>query len=144
MPRIDIPFEKRFCVNCKNTTTFIRKHNNSPLWHIVNNEIWCSRCYNKEIIAKKWNKIYGNKYKIRRITFKDKRVYMTEDHRTGVCSICKRSKGDEYINYRGKSAVVKQIDKHHIKYNENDPLKDTIELCASCHGKISITTRNES
>lgn len=139
MGRITTPINERICSNCGSNTTFIRKHNNSPLWHIVNgNEIWCSKCYGREITAKKWNKIYGNKYKSRRITFMDKRIYMPEDHRTYRCAICKKSVGDEYINYRKKKAIIKQIDKHHIVYNPEEPLKDTIELCASCHGKITI------
>ena len=24
---------------------------------------------------------------------------------------------------------------HHIKYHDDDPLKDTVELCVSCHNK---------
>lgn len=39
--------------------------------------------------------------------------------RTGICSKC------------GKQGYTQL---HHLQYHDDDPLRDTIELCAQCHG----------
>ena len=74
---------------------------------------------NKETHAR-WNKIYNDRDNPRKIRFKDKRILLKENPRTGVCSLCRR---------QGLTNM------HHLKYDEKDPLKYTIELCPSCHIK---------
>jgi len=97
----------------------------------------CHKCYNKSINNPKWNPINGP----RRINPKGNgHIYLKENPRKGVCSWCHKKKGDEYTNTEGKIARIKQTLIHHIKYHE-DPLKDTIELCNSCHTKESIRLR---
>ena len=56
----------------------------------------------------------------RRITYKGMRIQLKFNPRTGKCKWCGRE---------GKTEI------HHIEYHDDDPLKDTIELCKSCHGK---------
>ena len=56
--------------------------------------------------------------KLKRICFKDKRIQLSHEPRTGICSLC-RKQGLTHI--------------HHINYHDSNPLKDTIELCVSCH-----------
>jgi hypothetical protein len=70
--------------------------------------------------------------------FNDKIVLLEENPRKGFCKICGNGIGDEYINYKGQMALTKQTHIHHIHYDEYDYLKDTMELCASCHRKISL------
>lgn len=57
-------------------------------------------------------------YKSRRILFKDKRIFVDSNPRTGYCSNC---------GYKGRTNL------HHIKYDESNPLGHTIELCPRCH-----------
>lgn len=54
----------------------------------------------------------------KRILFFNRRIELDKNPRTGKCSMC----GNE-----GRTEI------HHIKYHEDDPLKDTIEVCAKCH-----------
>lgn len=63
----------------------------------------------------KWNQ--------RLLRFKNKRITLEQNPRTGVCSICRK---------QGKT------DMHHLQYDENDPLAHTIELCVPCHNKQRI------
>ena len=67
---------------------------------------------------KKWNPINNPIINKNQIRFKDKKIYLGFNPKTGVCSLCR---------YQGKTHM------HHIKYHPEDPLKDTIELCISCH-----------
>lgn len=66
----------------------------------------------------KWHPITNPK----RMWFKNKSISLKENPRTGVCSLCR---------YQGKTHM------HHTQYDKSDPLKHTIELCISCHGKES-------
>lgn len=65
--------------------------------------------------------------KTKRIVFKGKRIWLKVYPRTGVCSNCKRKVGEG----------IKQTAMHHLQYHPEDPLKDTVELCPSCHDKES-------
>ena len=76
---------------------------------------------------------YRNRAKIlgyhkRRMRFKGKRVTV-EKPKIGKCQnlFC--------------VSLSKETDRHHKKYHDNDPLLDTIEICNSCHGKISNRLR---
>ena len=92
----------------------------------------CNKCYHEKWrlknpnkvkeLNKKWNPINNH----RRIVFKDKIVYVKNNPRKGICTKCLRKIGEGI-----KRTVI-----HHIQYHKEDPLKDTIELCNSCHNKI--------
>ena len=86
---------------------------------------------------KKWNNIFNP----RKIQFKDKRIQLKENPRIGKCSHCSKKVGDEYINHKGELAIIKRMNMHHIEYHDDDPLKDTILLCNSCHTKESVRLR---
>lgn len=83
-----------------------------------------------------YNRIYSAEYRIknreivlekkkdldkRRILFKNKRVAVDTNPRTGKCFNC------------GKIGLTNL---HHTTYHEEDPLKDTIELCVGCHRSL--------
>lgn len=76
------------------------------------------RLKNREIIAEKDRT---------KILFKSKRDRRQENPRKGVCSECGRQYPEE---------LKHQTVMHHEHYNSEDPLKDTTELCKSCHGKL--------
>ena len=62
-----------------------------------------------------------------KIRFKDKRVNVGKNPRIGICSKCKK-KGLTHM--------------HHEKYDPNNPLKYTKELCPKCHTKLESKKRN--
>ena len=68
-----------------------------------------------------------------RIYFRYKSIRVKKNPRAGVCKWCGRKNGDIYINKKGKPCIV-LTGIHHIQYHDDDPLKDTIELCQKCHG----------
>ena len=54
------------------------------------------------------------------IRFKDKRIKLAKNPRTGICSNC---------GMKGLTNI------HHLEYNESEPLSHTRELCIKCHIK---------
>ena len=52
------------------------------------------------------------------IMFKGKRIPLVYDPRKHVCVMC---------GFHGRTHM------HHKQYHENNPVRDTIELCSSCH-----------
>jgi hypothetical protein len=52
--------------------------------------------------------------------------------RTGECEICNRSICNSDIT---------QTQLHHYKYDDNDPLAHTVEVCASCHKDLDPAMR---
>jgi hypothetical protein len=60
--------------------------------------------------------------------FKDKVIHIEKNPRTGVCSLCGNKVGEG----------IKRTGMHHIEYHDRNPLKDTVELCGSCHIKESM------
>jgi len=108
--------------------------------HDHENNVLCEKCdkqldyeYNileykrrNSISNKKWNPITNKKShpinNPRRLSFKGKTILLKENPRKGICKKC------------GK---VRLTDIHHEKYHDDDPLKDTQELCKSCHSKRS-------
>lgn len=124
---------KHICSNCGSTTTYTRhgkRHNEE--WHKYKGGYLCHKCYHKIIVnpkwASKWNPITSKINNPRRLTFKTKRVYLNKNPRNGTCSKCLRKIGEE----------IKQTAMHHINYHYTSPLKDTIELCNSCHRKEHV------
>lgn len=79
------------------------------------------REYKKQYRVKNKEKI-SNDHKIwsqnHRLTFLDKRITVDFIERTFSCMCCR---------FQGSTNL------HHIKYDLNDPLKYTVELCDSCH-----------
>lgn len=65
--------------------------------------------------------IYNPTISTKRIRFKGKFISLNLEPRTGVCNLCR---------------FVGLTHMHHTQYDESDPLKHTIEICASCHMKI--------
>ena len=72
------------------------------------------RVKNKEKISND-HKIWSQNH---RLTFLDKRITVDFIERTFSCMCCR---------FQGSTNL------HHIKYDLNDPLKYTVELCDSCH-----------
>ena len=89
----------------------------------------CRSCYQKYINAPKY---WLNATK-RRIRFRGKRVYnKSEVLRIGVCNWC-----------RGVVPFdCKITDTHHESYHEEDPLRDTIEICPKCHNAYHDASQN--
>ena len=81
----------------------------------------CSICENKhyarDYCKKHYKRFVENP---KRIWFKDRRIELKQNPKTHVCSLC-RKQGLTHM--------------HHLEYHYDDPIKDTIELCVSCHNK---------
>ena len=108
----------RRCYSCDDIKTY-RAKTGYEQWYSngIVDEWICRNCFDRI-------------FRIRhRITYKRKnsfvRVDVRANPRIGVCNLCR--------------AVVpfdsKRTDLHHLKYNDDSPLKDTIELCIGCHLK---------
>jgi len=127
--------EKRICVHCGSDKTYSVIRGNCAIhyqWYNIDG--WfCSKCYSRLFNSPKWRPINNKK----RIHFKGKTVFLKENPRKGVCTWCGKKKGEPFINNRNKLRYVKTTI-HHIEYHDDDPLKDTIELCSSCHAKEGV------
>jgi hypothetical protein len=130
--------DKRICYYCGTDTTYTYYVKNSIRyqWYNLKNNICCSKCYNKLVNSPKWQEIRNRIYNPRHIYFKGKPFILPIEPRKGICSWCKRKKGDEFIRSDGKPAKIR-THMHHIEYHDDDILKDTIELCQVCHTKES-------
>jgi hypothetical protein len=74
----------------------------------------------KKLQDKKLRPVYNKK----RVRFKGKQIFTKLMPRTGYCSKCSNNIFDGSC----KITVI-----HHIQYHDDDILKDTVELCVSCH-----------
>jgi len=90
---------------------------NNPEKYKLQRQNWIEK--NKEKYLK--NRKESNQ---KRIKFKGKTIFIGKKIRTGICSKCNRSV---------KNEEIKQTQMHHIKYDDTDPTKYTIELCVRCH-----------
>jgi len=113
-PRLN---DKRICFSC-GTDKSVNKRGWRN-WRKEDGKWWCKNCHSRIFSAPKWH--------ARRILFKGKRLYVKENPRTGICSLCHRKTGEG----------IKKTAIHHIQYHEDDLLRDTVELCVSCHDKES-------
>jgi hypothetical protein len=129
----------RVCSNCNLNKSYVRKDGYEN-WYRHKDGYFCQKCYHRLIT----NPINNKKHRPRQLVWtpNDKRLLLKESPRKGICQKCGKKIGDEYVNYRGKPAIIKQTQIHHFEYHEDDPLKDTIELCGHCHGQESITKRS--
>lgn len=108
--------QDRKCKHCTSNTTYASKKTGYPVWYKSEGDGWlCERCYG--IL------IRNPKYGPRRMKFKDTIIHLSQNPRTGICHDCGRAT---------------ETDIHHYaEYDEQDPLKNTIELCPSCHCRES-------
>ena len=118
----------RVCFNCGLGKTYINKRG-LAVWAKHDNNYYCTKCEAKLFVNPKWSPIHH----ANRLTFKDKRPYTKAPPRKGVCEWCHKKIGDPYIAWRGKTKILNVTVMHHVQYHPEDPLKDTIELCQSCH-----------
>lgn len=112
---------KRICLNCLSDKTYIDNRGVSQ-WHKFLDGYLCTRCHSNLENPEK------NKRRIR-FTFKDKRILLPDNPRTGYCSKCSN-------NIYDGSCKVTHL--HHTKYDVKNPLENTIELCVGCHFKESV------
>jgi len=66
-------------------------------------------------------------WKKRTLTWHKRKLFFDHEIKTGVCYFCKRDGRAQ----RSRSTVL-----HHVKYNNDDPLDWTIEVCTKCHYHI--------
>lgn len=144
----------RECLNCFSNETLTRS-NGSEVWLRHDDGFICHTCYNKLISNPKRTKEYIKKYNDKRtpeynkkyndrktpeqiknnndkrimLRFGGKQILLNENPRTGYCSICRN-------NIFDGSCKITHI--HHLEYHDGSPLKDTVELCPSCHRKQHI------
>jgi len=130
----------RTCVACDSTTTY-RNKLGIEKWVSHDGNWFCHKCYDKyihnpvyHVNCKEWND-RNNKNDI---LFKGKSIQLKYNPRKGQCTKCNLKIGDLYINCEGKWAVLKRTCLHHIEYHDDDPLKDTIELCVACHRRTHL------
>lgn len=102
----------RRCLKCGSGKTLVNK-DGIPYWNKFEDGWICNKCRCK---------LYHPEYAVKALSFKDKTIHLKQNPRKGVCQRC------------GKQGVT---DIHHTQYHEDDPLKDTVELCVSCHTKES-------
>ncbi len=129
---------ERKCSVCGSDKTYI--YNGIRRWKRINNKWYCHNC-----ATKYWRRTpRGKQYlkTIHKMSNKFQLYYRGKTHhlgfspRKGVCDLCHRKIGDKYIAYRGVEKVIKTTQRHHFaEYDDNDMLKNTIEVCLSCHLK---------
>lgn len=107
------------CVRCGTEITRIRPHKLSK-GEIIGYEEW----YYNENGNPLCYDCYDHARKKRMIRFQDERINVGIDPRTGYCSKCSN-------NIFDGSCLVTGM--HHKKYDRNNPLRYTVELCSSCH-----------
>ncbi len=104
----------RTCYNCGSDKTYRNQ------WYKYTDGFICRYCRLKLIDSPKWNTITTHN----RINPKGKgNIYLGFNPRKGICSKC---------GFKGRTDI------HHLQYH-NDLLKDTMELCRSCHMRESRT-----
>jgi len=75
------------------------------------------------------NPEYWNK---RTLSYLGDKIYFDQEIRTGVCYLCKK---DGRLQKSHKTFL------HHLKYDHDDKLAWTIEICGSCHWQIDQHNR---
>jgi hypothetical protein len=131
------PTVKRVCSRCGSTKTLERKgkirkdstSGNSTEYWVLDKEKdghMCNRCYMKYVINPKLRPLWDNRF-----YFKGKTKYASKRPRIGVCNFCRAVVGQ--INAQMDNKLCKRTNLAHLAYHEDDPLKDTLEACVSCH-----------
>jgi len=118
--------DERECFACGSDSTYTNPKTGKRQWTINRSDdgdvigYLCNKCSLKYVSNPKR---IGNYFQI---TFKDRRIRLDYDPKTGFCSEC------------GKATKTHM---HHDSYDDSDPLANTRELCESCHGKDSARRR---
>lgn len=123
----------RVCSKCGSETTQIRKdryHEGYQRWRFDDNgNVLCTKCYTHYVLnPKRVETGYWKQFHHRQTYYKGKARAHKQNPRTGICSVC------------GKTGKY-QTHMHHEQYDDNDILKYTVELCGSCHAKITLHDR---
>jgi len=117
------------CLNCGSNETYLIKGKYAQ-WYRYKDGSICHKCRLKLITNRKWNKLNRAKWNPRVMRFNNKLVYALEIPRTGYCSLCPN-------NIYDKSCERTSMH-HYDKYYDDKPLKNTIEICNSCHKKLHL------
>jgi hypothetical protein len=123
---------KRFCYACGSDKTYVRKSGLFD-WFVnidANGKeigVICSNC-RQRMFQRTARKAMERIRKAKELYFKTKAVRITYTPRIGVCNWCRA-----VIPFDTKSTHM-----HHEAYHDDDPVKDAIELCVSCHRKETI------
>ena len=156
MGKKTIIYDDRKCSINPNHQTYIMK-SGKPHWLVFEGNWVCKSCYGKLIQTpnitpeqrerKKFHNDRRTKEVIardnkKRFLFRNKIVRSKQTLRIGKCSWCIKKIGDTYINHLGKLDIIEKTHIHHIRYHYDNPEKDTIELCPSCHMKESRRLEN--
>ena len=116
---IPIAQADRFCRNCFTKKSYQNR------WLRSKFGILCLKCHNKLVTHPKWNHI-TNKY---RFSFTPKgRIWIGFNPRVGVCTLCRA-----VVPWDAEKTAMHHDDD---RYDINEPLKYTMEVCTSCHRKI--------
>jgi DNA-directed RNA polymerase subunit RPC12/RpoP len=120
--------KERVCSNCGSDKTLFHlargKYPYNKWYKDGKGGFWCNCCYHKITDDPQKTRAINE----RRMKFKDKVIHIEKNPRTGVCSLCGNKVGEG----------IKRTGMHHIEYHDRNPLKDTVELCGSCHIKESM------
>lgn len=109
---------KRICSECNATETYSN-------WRLDGKGGWlCKKCYMKN---------YMKGYNITLFNYKHKPVKTQIIPRVGVCNFCRAIVGEINVQI---DKLCKRTSVAHMSYHDDNPLKDTIELCVSCHRKF--------
>ena len=143
----------RTCLNCGSNKTSLMK-NKYERWNRYKDRYregyLCQKCYAKLISNPKSNPINNhlrNKnpdktrmklYNPKRIAFLGKRILLAWNPRKGICFQCNKKIGEEYVNYKGQTAIMMLTHIHHLIYLPIMVWAGTIELCVSCHDEKRI------
>src|SRR5215510_2843204 len=125
---------KRVCRKCDSNTTYILRRKRKD-GSVSSYPTWikgmCKNCYNKYDI--------GPRRTHTRYWFKGHDHYSKKLARIGVCNWCRGVVGQ--INAI-TGLLCKRTSMAHMEYHDDDTLKDTIELCDTCHTKYDRMTHN--
>ena len=117
------------CYSCGSDSTYIEK-GRYPRWRMNRDEVGnilnmlCQSCFGHLIYHPKWNPVYNAKFHKRRYLFKNRTLLHNGNPRKGICSQC------------GKTNC--KTDLHHDRYDPNNPLMYTRELCVACHRRTRM------
>src|SRR5215212_776326 len=118
----------RVCSGCGANKTYINKNGYLDWFKDGKGGYWCKKCRSKYIDNPKWDAVYSS----RRFCFKGQYLRAEKEPKNGVCNFCRSIVG-QISAQTGRFCY--HTDRAHMSYHDDNPLKDTIELCDSCHRK---------
>lgn len=127
--------DKRICYSCGSDKTYHTKEGHQD-WFLnpPTGLFICNTCYHylfcSSDLKRRANKKGNERRHYRHQYFKDKHLTYLFDIRCGVCNWCRAVVGMD----------TKATQLHHDgnKYDHENPLRFTIELCLKCHRKESL------